>query len=176
MPGFLSAYEGTEHIDLGNGYWADVKKFLSSKEYAPVEAALGGKQRMDVGSGQKYVELDSRKGRTELVVASLVAWNLDDADGTIWPLSPDKPPYSPGCERRQSVDRLPDVVFNRIWQVCDTANDPESADPARFPGPAELGDPDGDTGAGGPAAVPDRAGDVAEVRADPGSPGGPAAA
>ena len=41
MPGFLAAYEGTERIPLPGGYWVDVKRCLSSAEYAPVELALG---------------------------------------------------------------------------------------------------------------------------------------
>jgi hypothetical protein len=156
MPGFLSAYEGTERIDLGRDYWADVKKCLSTKESAAMEGAMGGKQQLDVGTKRQFATLDVRAGRVEMVVASLVAWNLDDDDGTLWPLDPDKPPYKPGCERRQSVDRLPSPVFDKIWKRCDELNGQDSGeDQARFPEPAELGDPDGDDGAAGPPGLPD---------------------
>lgn len=184
MPGFLSAYEGTERIDLGDGYWVDVKKSLSSKEYAPVENALGGTQRIDLTAGQngskpsgrQSAVIDVRTGRTELVVASLVAWNLDDADGSVWPLDPDKPPYKPGCGRRQSVDRLPESVFDRIWQRCDAMNgQPDPQEAATFPDPAERGDPDGDGGAAGPGPVPDGGGVLAEAGAYQGDAGGPPA-
>jgi hypothetical protein len=164
MPGFLSAYEGTERVDLGRGYWADVKKCLSSAEMGAVEAAMGGRQRMDVGSGRQFVQLDTRAGRVEMVVASLIDWNLDGEDGTIWPLDPDKPPYKPGCGRRQSVDRLPGPVFDKIWKRCDDLNGQDSGeDRARFPDPGELGDPDGDGGAAGPGGLPDGAGVLAEA-------------
>lgn len=163
MPGFLSAYEGTERVDLGRGYWADVKKCLSSRESAAMEAAMGGTQQMDVRTKRQFVQINTRAGRVEMVVASLVAWNLDEADGTPWPLEP-------GKDRRASVDRLPSPVFDAIWQRCDTLNGPGSGDEqARFPDPAVGGDPDGDGGAAGPAGLPDGAGVLAAAGPDEGS-------
>jgi hypothetical protein len=171
MSGFLSEYEGTERIELGRGYWADVKKCLSRGEMAHMEAAMGGRQQVDVTKGRQYAQLDTGAGRTELVVRSLVAWNLDDADGTVWSLDPGKPPFSPGCERRQSVARLPGPVFDRIWKRCDDLNGPvkDPSAKATFPGEDVGGDPDGDTGTADPASVPDRAGDVAAAGPDAGN-------
>ena len=172
MPGFLSAYEGTERVDLGGGYWADVKKCLSKKENGAVETAMGSRQRVDVSAGRQFANIDTGAARVEMVIASLVAWNLDDADGTIWPLGPDKAPFPPGCPRRQSVDRLPAPVFDQIWKRCDELNGQEApAGRKRFPDPAELGDPDGDGGPAGPAGLPDGAGVLAEVRGDEPGPG-----
>ena len=188
MPGFLQAsgYDGTTRIDLGNGYWADVKNCLSAEEMAFVENTMGaGKQRIDVSNGgRQFAELDIRSSWTEMVVQSLAGWNVDDPDGTVWPLDAGgkfagrggENPYPPGCPRRASVARLPDPVFKTIWQRCDSLNSPRSgAEAASFPGPAVGGDQDGDGGAAGPAPVPTGAGTVAELRADQGGGEAPAA-
>lgn len=180
--GFLAAYEGTERIDLGRGFWADVKKCLSTAEMGHVEATMGsGRQKVDVSNGgRQFAELDIRASWLELVVQSLVEWNLtEDDDRTVWPLDagshPVKPgdnPYPRGCPRRRSVNRLPDPVFKQIWKVCDELNSPQQgAEAASFPEQDELGDPDGDAGASDPGAVPDRTGAVAAVRADEGDGG-----
>jgi hypothetical protein len=186
MPGFLEAsgYTGTETIDLGNGYHAEVKKCLSAAEMTYVENTLGaGKQKIDVSNGgRQFAELDLRASWTEMVVQSLVSWNLDEDDGhTPWPLDAGgkfagrggENPYPPGCPRRQSVARLPDPVFKVIWQKCDELNSPKrGAEAASFPEQDERGDPDGDTGAAGPAAVPDRAGVLAAAGVDEGDGAG----
>lgn len=183
MPGFLQAsgYDGTTRIDLGNGYWADVKNCLPAEEMAYVENMMGaGKQRIDVSNGgRQFAELDIRSSWNEMVVQSLVAWNIDEEDGrTIWPLDAGgrfagrggENPFPPGCPRRLSVARLPDPVFKQIWQECDTLNSPRTgAEAASFPGEDERGDPDGDAGASGAGPVPGGAGAVAELRADQGS-------
>lgn len=171
MPGFLQAsgYDGTEKIDLGNGYWAEVKRCLSAEEMAFVENTMGaGRQRIDVSNGgRQFAELDIRSSWTEMVVQSLASWNVDDPDGTVWPLDAGgkfsgrggENPYPPGCPRRVSVARLPDPVFKVIWAKCDELNAPRTGrEAADFPGQDERGDQDGDTGASDPAAVPDGAG------------------
>lgn len=183
--GFLSAYEGEEEINLGRGYWVKVKKCLSTHEMEFVDAAMGsGRQKVDVSNGgRQFAELDIRASWFELVVQSLVEWNLEDDGKTIWPLDagshPVKPgdnPYPRGCPRRRSVNRLPDLVFKRIWAKCDELNSPQKGpEAASFPEQDELGDQDGDSGAAGPGTVPDGTGTVAAVRADEGdSEGAPA--
>lgn len=179
MPGFLQAsgYDGTEKIDLGNGYWAEVKRCLSAEEMAFVENTMGaGKQRIDVSNGgRQFAELDIRASWTEMVVQSLAGWNLDEDDGrTTWPLDAGgrfagrggENPYPPGCPRRLSVARLPDPVFKQIWAKCDELNSPrQGREAAGFPGEDERGDPDGDGGAAGPGPVPGGAHAMAELRA-----------
>lgn len=161
--GFLAAsgYEGEERIDLGNGYWADVKRCLSSSEAALAEAAMITNHRL--ADGSQSAVLDQRGYRAEMVVQSLVAWNLDDEDGTPWPLDGSeargRTVYSPGCLRRQSVARLPEPVFEQIFKVVDELNSPRRGpEAASFPGQDERGDPDGDAGAAGAGQVPDGTG------------------
>jgi hypothetical protein len=156
MPGFLAAagYDGTEKIDLAPGYWAELKKCLSEEEASWAEAAMVGKVRAEMTTNRQYADVDTRAGRVELVVQSLVSWNLADDDGTEWPLEgvkgarPGQNPYPPGCPRRASVARIPSPIFDEIWAKCDELNGPrKTAEAAQFPDEAERGDPDGDAGA-----------------------------
>lgn len=115
-----------------------------------------GKTRVEMGSAKQYADVDTRAGRVEMVVQSLTAWNLDDDDGTGWPLdsgidTPPRPgvnPYPPGCPRRKSVARLPSPLFDLIWAECDRLNGPrKGAEAAGFrEEPGDSG-PDGDAGA-----------------------------
>lgn len=162
MPGFLEAsgYEGTQRIDLGNGYWADVKKCLTTEEKARVDDLLGGKQQVDVSAQRQLATLDYSAMRAEMVVQSLVAWNIDDEKGDTWPLLPEAPPpgrpYPANSVRRISVARLPSPVFDQIYLVCDELNSPrKGADAVTFPDGPVGGDQDGDPGAAGPGPVPD---------------------
>jgi len=162
MPGFLSAsgYEGTHVIDLGDvapGYTIEVKRYLSEAEAGFVETAMmGGKQRVEMNANRQFSDIDTRAGRVELVVQSLGSWNLDDPDGTVWPLDsgidtapkPGVNPYPPGCPRRRSVARLPSPLFDLVWEQCNKLNEPrKGADAAQFPDPAVGGGPDGERGA-----------------------------
>jgi hypothetical protein len=180
MPGFLeeSGYDGEDEIDLGRGYWARVKRCLSAEEMAYVQEAMGaGKQKVDVSNGgRQFAELNISASWHEMVVQSLISWNITESDGhTIWPLDAggkfagrdSQNPYPPNCPRRQSVRRLPDPTFKQIWERCDQLNSPKrGAEAASFPESDERGDQDGDGGTAGPAAVPDGADPLAELRAD----------
>jgi|SRR5579859_442812 len=157
MPGFLDAagYGGTERIDLPGGYWIEVKRALSSAEYAPVERHLGtGRMAVRVDGGTQTITVDPRSAQEEMLFQSVTAWNLDGApwpDGTPWPLEPEK-------EKRKAIAALPVAVRMEVYEVCDDLNGPRSSkEAAQFPGEDLGGDPDGD---GGPAAaygVPDPA-------------------
>jgi hypothetical protein len=183
LPGFLEAagYDGTEKIILFPGYWAEVKRCLTAQEKALVDDLLGGRQRVDVAGKRQYAELNYTASRTEMVVWSLVDWNID-TDGQVWPLdgvtnrATGKTEYPPGCLRRQSLARLPGPVFDMIWRRCDELNTPPTGEEAAtFPDPADGSDPDGDTGPAGPPAVPDGTSVLAGPGPDPGDPGGPPA-
>jgi hypothetical protein len=169
MPGFLAAYEGTERIPLAGGYWVDVKKCLSSAEYAPVELALGSRQHVSAsakGGGVQFTDIDTREAQIRMLVASITDWNLDDdhddPEGTKWALAPDK-------VKRANIERLPAKIRMQVYKRCDELNGPpEEAEQAAFPGEAERGDPDGDPGPGGAAGLPDREGVLAAARPDEG--------
>ena len=156
MPGFLAdfEYDGTTTIDLGKGYWVKVKNCLSEEEYGFVNNLLGGKQRIDVAGQKQYAEMDYTASRQEMLVMSIVDWNITDPSGEVWPLLPEErqpgKPFPAGSLRRVSVGRLPSSVSSVIWAKCDELNAPRSSDEAaQFPDPAVSGDTDGDAGASG---------------------------
>jgi hypothetical protein len=156
MPGFLAAsgYEGTEEIDLGNGYWVRIKRCISQAEYQKVQDHLGG-GRMNVNmNGSRIAQMDVGASQVELVAASVEDWNLDDDNGEKWPLAP-----LPAL--KASIARLPSAAFMRIYQACDELNGPrKGTDAVSFPDGPVGGDQDGDGGAGGLPEVPDGAGVV----------------
>lgn len=178
MPGFLddTGYGGTTKVDLGKGYWAEVKNCLSTAEKEWVDNLLGGKQKVDVGPQRQFAELDIGGSRIEMVVQSLVDWNITDPDGTVWPLDAggkfagrgNENPYPPGCPRRLSVARLPSPARDQIWAKCDELDNPrQGREAADFPGPDVVGDQDGNAGTAGAAPVPDGAGAVEAAGPDP---------
>lgn len=159
MPGFLAAYEGTEHIDLGNGWWVKVKKCLSSTELGWAQSAMGADKQRVEGNGNQFADLNVQAFQRELIVQSLDSWNLTDAgdvplpldSGITTPPRPGQNPYPPNCPRRVSVGRLPAPVFAQVYDVCNEANGTrDPAEAARFPDPAVGGGPDGD---GAPAGT-----------------------
>lgn len=169
MAGFLSAYDGVERIELGRGYWVDVKMCLSHAELQLAQGKMGA-ARQTVEAGRQYATLDMNAFETELIVLSLVDWNIDDDKGVKWPLAPDR-------ARRDSVARLPGSVASQIFQRCNELNGPQDKrEAATFPDEAVGGDPDGGLGPAGAGVVPDPAGLLGEARPDPGGPGDPALA
>lgn len=157
MPGFLDAagYGGTERIDVGGGYWIEVKRALSSAEYAPVEKHLGsGRMAVRVDGGSQTITVDPRGAQEEMLYQSVTAWNLDGdpwPDGTPWPLEPEK-------DKRKAIAALPVAVRIKVYQKCDELNGPrEPEEAAQFPGEDVGGDPDGDGGTAAADSVPDPA-------------------
>lgn len=111
MPGFLSGYNSTTRlfIDPDKKWWIDVKDHLSRREQATASAAL-------IQSTVRYVGIDDAETtgsinttayQMELVVASVVDWNLTDEEDQPLPLSPDE-------DKRESINRLPSEVFTTI--------------------------------------------------------------
>lgn len=156
--GFLSAYSGTQKIDVGGGYWIEVRECLPIVDKQRAEKALASSPRVDM-AGNGSISLDTVAFHNEMLFASIVAWNLDDDNGQPWLLAPDS-------EKRRNIARLPAPVFDQVWEVVDDLNGPrEAADKVRFPEPGVSGDQVGD---GGTAVAEDvRAG--AAVVAAPGA-------
>jgi hypothetical protein len=142
--GFLSAYSGVRRIELGprtpdESYWVDLREHVSQGAKEKGDRAL---QSMHVVNGKPQVTPDVVSFRQELLLASVADWNLDDDNGTIWPLN------------MQSIKRLPAAVFDQLWEVVDATNAPLSTEERRrFPAGGVGGDPDGDAGAGEPVDV-----------------------
>lgn len=167
--GFLSAYDGTRRIDLGGGYWVDVKKCLSIVEKQRAERALTSDPTVDM-NGRGTAKVDMPGFHNEMISASIVAWNLDEDDGTAWALTPEP-------VKRKNIARLPSTVFDAVWKVVDELNGPRpTGEQAQFPVPGVGGDPDGHPGAAQPVDVLDGSPVVAAPWPAAGGSGVPAVA
>jgi hypothetical protein len=132
LPGFLSEYEGTERVELGGGYWVDIKRCLSRAEYQRVQDLLGaGKQTINM-SGTRLMQMDVGGSQEEMLFQSITDWNLDDENGVKWPLSPEK-------DKRANIRRMPASAFNDVFAACDELNGPRAGkEAAQFPeGPVD---------------------------------------
>lgn len=160
--GFLSAYSGVQRIDVGGGYWIEVRECLPIMEKQRAEKALASAPRLDM-TGNGSVAFDHVAFANEMMTSSIVDWNLDDDNGQIWPLAPDS-------VKRQNIARLPAPVFDQVWDVVNRLNGPrETAEQVRFPEPGVGGD---QVGNGGAAVVEDvRAGAAALAAAGSSSDG-----
>lgn len=126
--GFLSAYSGTHRLDVGGGYGIELKDCLSAVEKQRAEKALTGNPRVDL-SGRAEAALDTTAFAVEMVVASIVGWDLDENDGTVWALEPEQ-------VKRANVMRLPAPVFDAVFAAVNASNGPrEKTEQVRFPEP-----------------------------------------
>jgi hypothetical protein len=161
--GFLSAYSSTRKIDVGGGYWVEIKECLTIVEKQRAEKALSSGPVFDA-SGRGSAQMDMPAFHTEMVVASVTGWNLDEDDGTVWALTPEP-------VKRKNISRLPAPVFDRIFEAVNELNGPQPAkERAQFPEPGLGGDPDGD---GGAAVAVDVLAGTADVAAPGAAPAGP---
>ncbi len=138
------------HNDAGEEYFVEVKKCLLHNEAEAADKHLHKVRGvMDAkGKTQAVVNPDTDAYRFEKVAASIVDWNLDEKDGSIWQLTPDS-------AKRRNIARLPEKVFKQILGRVDELNADDPAERRDFR----------DGAAGGDEAGLDDAGatDVAEV-------------
>jgi len=158
--GFLSAYSSTQRIDVGDGYWIEVRECLPIMDKQRAEKALASSPRVDM-AGNGSVSLDTVAFHNEMIAASIVNWNLDDDNGQVWALAPES-------VKRVNISRLPAPVFDQVWEVVDKLNGPrETAEKVRFPEPGVGSDQVGDGGAAEPADVRTGAAVLAAAGASP---------
>lgn len=133
--GFLSAYNGTRRIQIGDpelGYWVDLKQYISQGDQEEAEAALTKISVKDNGTTE--VKPDVARYRKLMVKAAIADWNLDDDNGQIWAVN------------LQNVHRLPLSVFNEIWaQVNAQTKSRTVEEQATFRERSVSSDQDGDT-------------------------------
>lgn len=140
--GFLSAYSGTKRIEIDERYYVVVKECLSMIEKQRAEKALGANSATVDMNGRGSAKLDTAAFSVEMVAASIVEWNLDEEDGTIWALAPEP-------VKRRNIERLPAAVFDLVYMEVNALNGPKPKDErVRFQAARLGGDPDGDAGAG----------------------------
>ena len=137
--GFLSAWDQEDRIDVSDlagaplgTWWVDVKRTLSHAENELVMKRLM-KQTVKIAQTGSKPEITTEgvsvdgilSHQTDLVVASIVAWNLTDSN--------DQPlPVMPKEALLDSLNKLPATVFDRIAQVVMDANTEKPEEVATF--------------------------------------------
>lgn len=132
--GFLSVYEGSRKvvIDEARGYWVDLHDYVSQGAKEEAERCLS---KVVMIKGVATPTPDVARYRQQMLLASIKAWNLDDDNGTVWPVD------------LKHVQMLPVGVFDQLWDVVDGQNQDLSPEEQRqFPVEDVSGDPDGDSG------------------------------
>lgn len=137
--GFLSAYSTIRRVPIDDTYWVDLREHLSQGAKEKGDRAL---QQVQIVGGKAQPTPDTVEFREQLVLASIADWNIDDDNGTVWPIN------------MQSIRRLPASVFDLLWEVVDETNAPRKpAEQAQFPAGDVRGDPHGNPGTAEPVNV-----------------------
>jgi hypothetical protein len=188
VPGFLSRYEGVNRVYFDEEYWVDLKKTLTEEEIQDAEQAG---MRFEVVVDPRHpdqprteVRVDPKARLTEMILASIITWNLTDSDGNLLPVEHDRnleqarKTSSGGrgdgwkSPRRKTLEKMYHPVMERLAEEVGPANAAPSREESRsFP------DGNGSRLHGGQDQAPD-AGEVLHgdgVLAEAGDSGGPPA-
>lgn len=150
--GFLSAYTGDELVPIPHperdDYWVKLKRYVPYGATEKSEVAL---QEMEMVAGRPQPAPNLRKSKDELLLASIVGWNLDDDNEYVWPIN------------MQSIRRLPKGVAALLHEKVEELGKPRSKpEQAQFPAEVAGGDQESaDRGSADPVAVPGGEGVVA---------------
>ena len=127
---FLDSYSDTRRVPVGDperGYWVELREVLLQGDKEAAERALIS-GRVQLGKDAE-MQMDHVGYRELMLLASVVAWNLDDPGGAVWPVTLD------------SVRRLPGIEFERLARLVDEMNAPPGREETkRFPDGSVSGD------------------------------------
>lgn len=105
--GYLSKYTRTERIDLGDGFWVDIRPHLTAAQKAAAEDRL-------VANNDGALQVGTGAYSLELAVQAITDWNLtDDADKAL--------PVNPVEARRASVALLPAEAVEAVNAAVNSA-------------------------------------------------------
>ncbi len=145
MTGYAASRRRVEKVDLGDGYYAVVRK-LNRQQIEEAEQALSDNlMRQTIGddgaSGEARMRMDSSAYRNAMLRLSVTEWNMDGEcalvrcsghAGDIWPVDD------------AHVRALDGADFNTIWRCIDRINQGRSkAEQVAFRAGSERGDHDG---------------------------------
>lgn len=152
--GYTSRYEGTQKIELSDGYWVEVRLCLTGQQFENCRKRLVTYRIIstDEGWGATLDRVDPAGLSREIAVASLVSWNIDDDEGNILPLiatDADGKELGPDHEQTIALKRtqyglLTPVDQDKVEEVVMRLNElPTKQEAATFPEGRSGGDPAG---------------------------------
>jgi hypothetical protein len=123
--GFLSQYSVTETLDLGDGFYVEVRKYLSSAQRAAAEKKLISAHMVvsqgDETGGNLVSDVDAAEFRLEMAAQAVTMWNLTDESDVVLPVTPIE-------ALRLSIGRLPTFVVDKIVNsIDDSGKAPDAA-------------------------------------------------
>lgn len=133
--GFLTAYEGTYKVvvDEERNYWVELSKHVSQGSKESAERALS---KVVMTKGEAIPTPDVARYRQLMLLASIKSWNLDDDNGTVWPID------------LKHVQALPAGIFDDLWKAVEGQNKVRTPEEDRqFPVEDLSSGTDGDAGA-----------------------------
>jgi len=140
--GFLSIYDGTRKVvlDKDRDYWVEIADHISQGDKEEAERCISKIVMID---GTATPTPDVTRYRQLLVVAAIKSWNLDDDNGSVWPVD------------LKHVQKLPGSVFDELWKEVDGGTKGRSPEEDRqFPAEDFGGGSDGDSRASDVFDVP----------------------
>jgi hypothetical protein len=139
MGGFLSLYDEQDRIDLGGGYYVDIKRFLSDEDDERATHALTKPQLRstmqrdktsrdaDATTTTTTIDYDQKAYSRALISAAIIGWNLTDRDGNPLPLAPD-------VAREASIRALPTFATKQILAKIKENENRTDSELTSFPG------------------------------------------
>ena len=145
--GFLSAWDEPQRIDVSDladelpgTWWVDVKKCLPHDEADEVlRLLMRSTIKMGDPSGdgpgvRTALSTDSvADQQAQIVVRSIIGWNLTDRNGVVLPFEKDESLENPYQPLEHSLKLLPSPVYDRVAKVVVDANTETKAETASFP-------------------------------------------
>ena len=123
MAGFLSLYNKSERVEIvgvpdtkDGTFWVDVKVSITKSDYDAAQRRLMS-NKLNMTGGQSSVDgdLDIPGFEEEMLVKSIVSWNLTDDSGNILPTAPE-------ALLRRAVLSLPAAVTAQIYERVNDLN------------------------------------------------------
>jgi hypothetical protein len=108
MAGYLSRHNAPVRVELGDGFWVEVKTHLTHGETkAAKKALMKATMRLVDDEQETSAEIDMVEYQQAKAFAAILAWNLTDLEGVVLPLSPDE-------AKLTSIDLMDDDDFDKV--------------------------------------------------------------
>jgi hypothetical protein len=137
MADYVSRYDVTKRVELGDDLWVDIRTCLTGSQMRAIrkKQITYGVEKVKNDQGVEVTRsvvtnIDADLFAYETAIASIVDWNLS-TDGVKWPLTPE-------AAKRAHYDLLDEADQDKIEDACNELNaEPTRKEDATFPGDSE---------------------------------------